>query len=731
MKLAPLVLLLVPAAAGARPEPDKALTYSIAVDGYASDGPADAKVTLVMAQDYADPFSQRSRTTLEDLRKKYGNDLRIVFRNMVVHPRNAMASALASCAALKQKAFDAMEDKLWGQFGQRQWDLSDVDLGNGPQKCWDTVEGCKGVVGLANEVGLKIDRFKADMRACVQIVEDDMTDLKRFAVGATPTFFINGRYLAGAQPTENFEKLVDEELAKATDKIKKGTPKARYYRTWVVDQGETKVDQAGQPTPPPAPPPVGIRPSRPEPDRALTYAIPVAGYPTQGPADALVTLVIAHDYADPYSHRNRDTLEALKKKYGRDLRIVYRNLVVHPRNAMAGALASCAAARQNKFDAMETELWDGFAQRTIDLTDVDQGNGPQKCYDLPEGCPHVVGFAKRIGLDVKRFKADMKGACTKVVTDDMRELQTFALGATPSFFVNGRYLSGAQPAATFEALIDEELAKATAAVKAGVARARFYQTVVLGKGQKQVTLSTQPAGGAPPYVPPRRPEPDRTKTYAVKVDGYPAKGPADAKVTIVMFFDYATPYAERARATLDELMQRYGKELRIVYRTRLVHPANAHAAALALCAASRWGKTVVMDEALWERGYKTRNLDQTTVQVGNDPQKCWDTPDGCKSALAIAKELGHDERQFKNDMKSCVPTVEADDKDATTNLAVNGTPTFFINGRWLVGAQPVENFAQLVDEELAKANDRIKKGTPKARYYQSWIVDKGDKQVAP
>ena len=48
-----------------------------------------------------------------------------------------------------------------------------------------------------------------------------------------------------------------------------------------------------------------------------------------------------------------------------------------------------------------------------------------------------------------------------------------------------------------------------------------------------------------------------------------------------------------------------------------------------------------------------------------------------------------------------------------------------------MGAQPVENFAQLVDEELAKATDRIKKGTPKARYYKTWIVDKGDKQVAP
>ena len=444
----------------------------------------------------------------------------------------------------------------------------------------------------------------------------------------------------------------------------------------------------------------------------------------------LVTLVIAHDYADPYSNKNRDTLAELQKKYGRDLRIVYRNLVVHPRNAMAGALASCAADRQNKFEPMETKLWEAFAQRTFDLSDVDQGNGPQKCWDMAEGCPIVVGFAKTLGFDVKRFKADMKGTCMKFVADDMRELQGFALGATPSFFINGRYLSGAQPTASFETLIDEELAKATAAVKKGVARARFYQTVILGKGEKQVTLNTQPPSGAPPYVPPRRPEPDHATNYAVKVDGYPSKGPADAKVTIVMFFDYATPYAEKARATLDELMQRYGNELRLVYRTRLVHPANAHAAALALCAAHKTGKAVAMDGALWEKAFKARNFDQTNVQVGNDQQKCWDTPDGCTGAVAIAQDLGHDVKRFKADMKSCVATVDADDKDAMTFL-VNATPTFFINGRYMAGAMPIDAFAQLIDDELAKATDRIKQGTPKARYYNSWIVAKGEKQVAP
>src|SRR4026207_2095262 len=86
-----VALLLAPATAAARPEPDKAEMYAVPVDGFPSDGPADAKVTIVIAHDYADPFSDRNRGTLDDLRKKYGNELRIVFRNMVVHPHNAMA----------------------------------------------------------------------------------------------------------------------------------------------------------------------------------------------------------------------------------------------------------------------------------------------------------------------------------------------------------------------------------------------------------------------------------------------------------------------------------------------------------------------------------------------------------------------------------------------------------------------------------------------------------------
>src|SRR4051812_32493105 len=60
-----------------RPEPDRAKTYSVPLDGDSFDGPADAKVTLVKAYDYACPYCEKVRPTMDELHKKYGNDLRV------------------------------------------------------------------------------------------------------------------------------------------------------------------------------------------------------------------------------------------------------------------------------------------------------------------------------------------------------------------------------------------------------------------------------------------------------------------------------------------------------------------------------------------------------------------------------------------------------------------------------------------------------------------------------
>jgi len=161
-----------------------------------------------------------------------------------------------------------------------------------------------------------------------------------------------------------------------------------------------------------------------------------------------------------------------------------------------------------------------------------------------------------------------------------------------------------------------------------------------------------------------------------------------------------------------------------------VHPRNAMASALAVCAASRQGKAKEMDKLNWDKGFNARQMDNSdaappaenpTGQAQAQPQKCWDTPEGCKFVVSYAQELQLDVNKFKADMKDCQAAVNKDMQDMQ-KLMVGATPSFFINGRYISGAVPIENFVAVIDEELKKANERIAQGTPAAAYYQTWTV---------
>lgn len=157
-----------------------------------------------------------------------------------------MAGALANCAAGRQGKHKEMDNLIWDKgFNQRQLDMSDVPAAEGggqPQKCWDTADGCKYVVSYAQELQLDVNKFKADMKDCQAIVQTDMRDLQKLMVSATPSFFINGRFISGAVPIDNFTAVIDEELKKANERIAQGTPAAQYYQTWVVEKGLKSVE---------------------------------------------------------------------------------------------------------------------------------------------------------------------------------------------------------------------------------------------------------------------------------------------------------------------------------------------------------------------------------------------------------------------------------------------------------------------------------------------------------
>jgi protein-disulfide isomerase len=268
----------------------------------------------------------------------------------------------------------------------------------------------------------------------------------------------------------------------------------------------------------------------------------------------------------------------------------------------------------------------------------------------------------------------------------------------------------------------------------------------LNKKMDQV-IARGGAGGAGPQRP-RPPEPDRSKTYAVPVDNDPFDGPADAKVTLVKAYDYACGYCEKVRPTMDQLKQKYGKDLRIVYKQLVIHPKNAMIGALAFCAAGKQGKHREMDALIWDKGFNARQLDLTDVPMSAPAEKpaegqaqpapmpgktvkCWDHPDGCKNVYGYAAELGLNMDKFKADLKGECTTLVSTDGRQLSQFGISSTPAFFVNGRFISGAQPVEQFSALIDEEMKKANERIAQGTPAASYYQQWVIEKGLKSLQP
>lgn len=224
------------------------------------------------------------------------------------------------------------------------------------------------------------------------------------------------------------------------------------------------------------------RPRRQEPDAKDVHAVPVEGNPSVGPADALVTIVKGYEYACPYCEKVKPTLEQIHKEYGKDVRVVYKQFVVHPQVATDPALAVCAAHKQGKFEKMDKLMWEkAFAVRKFDRANME-------------------ALAKEAGLDLAKFKADMDGQCKDYIKQDQAALQAMGQAATPTFFINGRYMSGAQPLPAFKAIIDEELKLAKERVASGTPRDKYYQTWVMEKGLKKFTPKAEaptPAPGAP------------------------------------------------------------------------------------------------------------------------------------------------------------------------------------------------------------------------------------------
>jgi protein-disulfide isomerase len=121
-----------------------------------------------------------------------------------------MEAAEAAMAANAQGKFWQMHDKLFGN--QQALDRPSLDK-------------------YAQEIGLNMAKYKAamDQHLYKQQIDDDSKTGTANGASGTPAFFINGQFLSGAQPFDAFKKVIDAELAKANELVKKGTPMEKLY----------------------------------------------------------------------------------------------------------------------------------------------------------------------------------------------------------------------------------------------------------------------------------------------------------------------------------------------------------------------------------------------------------------------------------------------------------------------------------------------------------------------
>ena len=203
--------------------------------------------------------------------------------------------------------------------------------------------------------------------------------------------------------------------------------------------------------------------------------------------------------------------------------------------------------------------------------------------------------------------------------------------------------------------------------------------------------------------------PDSSTVYSVPVAGFPAVGPADAPITIVKAYEFACGYCYRVRQTLDEIVKAYPGKVRIVYKPYIVHADVAVIPAMAVCAADKQGKFVEMTDLIWEKAFLEQDLGEDKIN-------------------ALAKEAGLDMKRYGEDVQSaaCLESLRASVENLA-GLGVSGTPTFYINGRQLVGAQPYPQFKALIDEELIKADKLVAQGVARKDYYQRIVVEGGKK----
>lgn len=183
-------------------------------------------------------------------------------------------------------------------------------------------------------------------------------------------------------------------------------------------------------------------------------------------------------------------------------------------------------------------------------------------------------------------------------------------------------------------------------------------------------------------------DPYKENLAKMKLDGAPTTGTSGAKVTIVEYTDFQCPFCGKANTTIEQIMKEYDGKIRLVYKSLplSIHDWAEDAAVAGACISEQ------NNDAFWTYAhYAFSNQKEITKATLRDKIM----------ALAADNKLDADKLKACLDARSSLPKVQADQKEAAS-LGFSSTPSFVVNGRPLIGALPIEQFRQVIDEALAQ-----------------------------
>ncbi len=419
---------------------------------------------------------------------------------------------------------------------------------------------------------------------------------------------------------------------------------------------------------------------------AAPASIPVTvDDPSVGDAEAPVTLVVFGDYECPHCRRANSIVAELAEEYGPSrLRVVWKHFPLDPDSTGRAAAELSIGVRELGGDDAFWEFHRGVYGKP------DSGALDQRVAKA------IANARNTANVDLKSLAKAASTSGRSKVQADIALGQKLGVSALPSLFINGVFFEGIDKKSDLSQVIDKELVAAEVLKSQNVARGSIYErrvkeNLAAAPAPSMMDASEEVDDGMDPI--------DET-VFNVPLGNSPVAGNPNALVTLVEFADFECVYCANTQKTLDQVRERYGDKVRIVFKNNPLpfHEKATPAANLALEIRAQKGDPAFFQAAtslFAARGELSDSVfDSVAQQAG--------------ISLDDARRAMRDQKHAAN--------IEAD-LSLADEVGATGTPYFYVNGIRIKGARGFARFARIIDAELLKAQALVDGGKAPDKVY--------------